>query len=58
MTIRIPSPIPEPERTELIMFGREACAQPDGSNAQREARQNINRITEIIALKYGQECEK
>lgn len=54
--IRIPHPIPMPERGELIAAGIESRAQPDGSNAKKEARANVDRIISIITLKYGKEC--
>lgn len=55
--IRIPYPIPLPERAELIAAGKESCAQPDGSNAKREARAEVERIIGIIELRYGKEVK-
>ncbi len=56
--IRIPFPIPEPDRSALIAAGMEACAQKDGSNAKREAQALVKKITENIAARYGKECVK
>lgn len=56
--IRIPYPIPLPERADLIAAGKESCAQAEGSNAKREARAEVDRVIEIITLKYGKECDK
>lgn len=56
--IRIPFPIPEPDRSALIAAGKEACAQMDGSNAKREAQALVKKITENIAARYGKECVK
>lgn len=56
--IRIPYPIKDPERAELIAAGLESRAQPEGSNAKKDARANVDRIIGIITLKYGKECEK
>jgi hypothetical protein len=42
-----------PERAELIAAGIESRAQPEGSNAKKEARANVDRIIGIITLKYG-----
>lgn len=55
--IRIPYPIPMPERAELIGAGKESCAQPNGSNAKKEARDEVERIVGIITLKYGKESK-
>lgn len=55
--ILIPHPIPMPERAELIGAGKESCAKPDGSNAKKEARAEVERIIGIITLKYGKESK-
>lgn len=56
--IRIPFPIPEPDRSALIAAGKEACAQKAGSNAKKEAQSRVKKITEDIEAKYGKECAK
>jgi len=58
MTIRIPYPIPEPERTHLIAAGKTACDTPNGQRkdewrAKEAAQAAVRRITADIALRYG-----
>ena len=55
--IRIPFPIPLPERALLIAAGEESCAQKETSNAKREAQARVKKITEDIAARYGKECK-
>lgn len=58
MIIRIPFPIPEPDRSALIAAGIEACAQKDGSNAKHEAQMLVRKIIKNIEARYGKECVK
>ena len=56
--IRIPFPIPEPDRSALIAAGMEACAQMDGSNAKNEAQILVRKIIKNIEARYGKEYSK
>lgn len=56
--IRIPFPIPEPDRSALIAAGMEACAQKETSNAKRDAQALVKKITDNITARYGKECVK
>ena len=56
--IRIPFPIPEPDRSALIAAGIEACAQKDGSNAKNEAQMLVRKIIKNIEARYGKEYSK
>lgn len=56
--IRIPFPIPEPDRSALIAAGMEACAQKDGSNAKNEAQILVRKIIKNIESRYGKEYSK
>lgn len=58
MIIRIPFPIPEPDRSALIAAGMEACAQKEGSNAKNEAQILVQKIIKNIEARYGNECVK
>ena len=51
--IRIPYPIPEPDRARLIAAGKEACAQHDGSLEKKEAQSTVHKIIADIQFKYG-----
>ena len=58
MIIRIPFPVPEPDRSALIAAGMEACAQKDGSNAKNEAQILVRKIIKNIEARYGKEYSK
>lgn len=51
--IRIPYPVPMPERAELIAAGKEAIRHPLNTSERDEAGSVVRQITAAIALKYG-----
>lgn len=53
MSIRIPYPIPEPERTRLIRAGIDACATPLNSPHRAAEQANVRRAIADIGLRYG-----
>jgi hypothetical protein len=53
MTIRIPYPIPEPERGQLMQAGIDACTVPLNSPDRTEEQVAVRRVIAEIALRYG-----
>lgn len=55
--IRIPYPIPEPERTQLIAAGKAACAIQPNAPERSAASAKVGRVIAGIVLRYGIEEE-
>ena len=53
METRIPYPIPEPERGELIAAGVAACRVPLKSKARAMLSARVQEVIDRIARKYG-----
>lgn len=56
--IRIPYPIPEPERARLIAAGTTACWQPLNTPERADASKEVGKIIADITKKYGIEQEE
>jgi len=58
--IRIPYPIPMPERAELIAAGKEACRlalDHRDTSAHKAAQSTVHKVIADIQFKYGIEQE-
>ena len=53
--MRIPYPIPDPERSKLIAAGKEAIRQKINSKAREEAGVIVRRVIAEVQLRYGME---
>ena len=52
--IRIPYPIPEPDRTRLIRAGLDACYTRANKQEEKAAAQaEVRKVTADIALRHG-----
>lgn len=53
MTIRIPYPIPMPERADLVAAGIAACRHAMNSPERARASAEVRKIVADIAFEYG-----
>jgi|GEM_PF-6755233 len=58
METRIPYPIPQPERDELIAAGVEACKAHLNSKARAMLSARVQEVIDRIARKYGVQVQE